>query len=145
MFRWIIVQDDRNSISFRPYSYEPNCFKRLSREGMCWSICCQWKVLLYLFACISYIVTKNKITTSADTITVKTKSTYMFFLLQFLERSKSTHALGRPGQVEEVANTIAFLASDSASFITGAQVPVDGGRHAMCPRWPGQTLWLLNV
>ncbi|XP_056013715.1 3-oxoacyl-[acyl-carrier-protein] reductase FabG-like [Ostrea edulis] len=53
---------------------------------------------------------------------------------KFLERSKTTHALGRPGQVEEVANAIAFLASDSASFITGVQLPVDGGRHALCPR-----------
>lgn len=55
-------------------------------------------------------------------------------IFQFLERCKTTHALGRPGQVEEVANTIAFLASDSASFITGVQIPVDGGRHALCPR-----------
>ncbi|KAK2150223.1 hypothetical protein NP493_2838g00006 [Ridgeia piscesae] len=54
--------------------------------------------------------------------------------LQFLERSKTTHALGRPGNVDEVASAIAFLASDSASFITGVQLPVDGGRHAMCPR-----------
>ncbi|KAL3883096.1 hypothetical protein ACJMK2_029389 [Sinanodonta woodiana] len=53
---------------------------------------------------------------------------------KFLERSKETHALGRPGNPEEVASTIAFLASDSASFITGVAVPVDGGRHAMCPR-----------
>lgn len=53
---------------------------------------------------------------------------------QFLEHSKTTHALGRVGEVEEVARTIAFLASDNASFITGAQVPIDGGRHAMCPR-----------
>lgn len=52
----------------------------------------------------------------------------------FLERSKQTHALGRPGQPEEVARTISFLASDDASFITGASLPVDGGRHAMCPR-----------
>ncbi|XP_076661528.1 3-oxoacyl-[acyl-carrier-protein] reductase FabG-like isoform X1 [Halictus rubicundus] len=52
----------------------------------------------------------------------------------FFEHSKKTHALGRPGDVTEVAKTIAFLASDDASFITGATLPVDGGRHAMCPR-----------
>jgi len=53
---------------------------------------------------------------------------------KFLEHSKSTHALGRVGEPIEVARTIAFLASDDASYITGASIPVDGGRHAMCPR-----------
>ncbi|KAF3851334.1 hypothetical protein F7725_013106 [Dissostichus mawsoni] len=53
---------------------------------------------------------------------------------QFLAKCKQTHALGRPGEVEEVAHAIAFLASDAASFITGVNLPVDGGRHAMCPR-----------
>lgn len=53
---------------------------------------------------------------------------------KFFENAKNTHALGRPGDVTEVAKTIAFLASDDASFITGATLPVDGGRHAMCPR-----------
>ncbi|CAH2308217.1 3-oxoacyl-[acyl-carrier- ] reductase -like [Pelobates cultripes] len=53
---------------------------------------------------------------------------------QFLQRTQHTHALGRPGTVDEVARMIAFLASDAASFITGVTVPVDGGRHAMCPR-----------
>lgn len=53
---------------------------------------------------------------------------------KFLEHCKTTHALGRAGNVEEVAVAIAFLASDAASFITGVQLPVDGGRHAMCPR-----------
>ena len=52
----------------------------------------------------------------------------------FLERSKQTHALGRPGNVDEVANAIVFLASADASFTTGCSLPVDGGRHAMCPR-----------
>ena len=53
---------------------------------------------------------------------------------QFLERCQHTHALGRPGQPDEVARAIAFLAADDSSFITGANLPVDGGRHAMCPR-----------
>lgn len=52
----------------------------------------------------------------------------------FLERSKETHALGRPGNPDEVASAIAYLASDLASNITGVSLPVDGGRHAMCPR-----------
>ena len=55
-------------------------------------------------------------------------------VLQFLEHSKTTHALGRVGQAEEVAKSIAFLASSDSSFITGVQLPIDGGRHAMCPR-----------
>src|SRR5579883_855306 len=37
------------------------------------------------------------------------------------------HALGRMGQPGEVAQVIVFLASDLASFITGAAIPVDGG------------------
>ena len=35
--------------------------------------------------------------------------------------------LGRLGRPEEVASLIVFLASDEASYITGAAVPVDGG------------------
>ncbi len=37
------------------------------------------------------------------------------------------HAMGRIGRPEEVARAIAFLASDWASFITGALLTVDGG------------------
>ncbi|XP_030374052.1 uncharacterized protein LOC115623712 [Scaptodrosophila lebanonensis] len=53
---------------------------------------------------------------------------------KFLQHCKSTHALGRPGDVLEVASAIAYLASEAASFTTGVNLPVDGGRHAMCPR-----------
>jgi NAD(P)-dependent dehydrogenase (short-subunit alcohol dehydrogenase family) len=35
--------------------------------------------------------------------------------------------LGRIGQPEEVANVVAFLASDESSFMTGATVEVSGG------------------
>ena len=39
----------------------------------------------------------------------------------------SAHPMGRVGQPEEIANVIVFLASDEASFVTGAEIPVDGG------------------
>ncbi len=52
----------------------------------------------------------------------------------YLENCKKSHALGRVGEVSEVAEAIAFLAGDSASFITGILLPVDGGKSNMCPR-----------
>lgn len=36
-------------------------------------------------------------------------------------------ALKRIGQPEDVADVVAFLASDAARWITGASIPVDGG------------------
>lgn len=43
------------------------------------------------------------------------------------------HALGRFGQPNEVADVVCFLASDAASFVTGACVPVDAGMTVMGP------------
>jgi 3-oxoacyl-[acyl-carrier protein] reductase len=43
------------------------------------------------------------------------------------ERYESTVPLARRGTDQEIANVVAFLASDLASFITGAYIPVCGG------------------
>ncbi|QVQ54485.1 SDR family oxidoreductase [Spiractinospora alimapuensis] len=40
---------------------------------------------------------------------------------------KSQHAFQRLGEPQEVAEIVAWLASDAASFVTGAYYPVDGG------------------
>lgn len=52
----------------------------------------------------------------------------------FLERSKTTHPLGRVGKPEEVADLILFLASSKAGWITGATFAIDGGRGQTCAR-----------
>lgn len=43
------------------------------------------------------------------------------------------HMPGRIGDAEEVARVVLFLCSDAASFITGAELPVDGGYLALGP------------
>jgi NAD(P)-dependent dehydrogenase (short-subunit alcohol dehydrogenase family) len=46
----------------------------------------------------------------------------------FLERSRTTHPLGRPGQPDEIAALAVFLTSDEAGWITGGLHIADGGR-----------------
>lgn len=49
---------------------------------------------------------------------------------QFLENNRPHIELKRPGKIEEVGPVVAFLASDKASFINGANIHVDGGSVA---------------
>ena len=52
----------------------------------------------------------------------------------FLEHSKETHPMGRPGAPEEIADLIAFLVSNRSGWITGETIAIDGGRHLTCAR-----------
>jgi 3alpha(or 20beta)-hydroxysteroid dehydrogenase len=45
-----------------------------------------------------------------------------------LQTSLAQSSLGRPGQPTEVAALVTFLLSDTAGFITGTDIPVDGGQ-----------------
>ena len=48
----------------------------------------------------------------------------------FLNMVETRIPLGRPGRPEEIAAVSLFLASDEASFVHGAIIPVDGGQVA---------------
>ena len=49
----------------------------------------------------------------------------------FRRRVERANALGRIGTAAEVANAVAFLASDEASYISGANLVVDAGFSAV--------------
>ncbi|MEC9450849.1 MAG: SDR family oxidoreductase [Chloroflexota bacterium] len=61
----------------------------------------------------------------------KTKLTEQLFKDdKILDHMKSLHLMGRLAELNEIANAALFLCSDDASFITGVNLPVDGGYTA---------------
>src|SRR5690606_13677327 len=48
-------------------------------------------------------------------------------LLEIADMTARLHPLGRVGEPEDVSRLIVYLASDAASWMTGAIVPIDGG------------------
>ncbi len=48
---------------------------------------------------------------------------------QFLTTFANLHPLGRNGQPDDVADAVLFFASNQSRWITGAVLPLDGGRH----------------
>ena len=53
-----------------------------------------------------------------------------------VRREGELHPLGRIGQPEEVAEVVAFLLSERASFVSGTAIPVDGAATARCYAYP---------
>lgn len=89
---------------------------------------------------VTLLTKKDAITYGPDNIRVNSvhPGTILTPLVQKLadenpdykENQLKKHPINRLGKPEEVANVVLFLASDEASFITGASIPVDGGYTA---------------
>ncbi len=65
---------------------------------------------------------------------MKPVSRALLLLAKFRERMP----LGAPAKASDIAGPIAFLASDDAGFVTGVNLPVDGGLSASNGQPPQQ-------
>lgn len=50
-----------------------------------------------------------------------------------LRLDSEAYPIGRAGKPEDVAQAVLYLASDEASFVTGVDLPVDGGLTSLAP------------
>jgi 2-keto-3-deoxy-L-fuconate dehydrogenase len=67
---------------------------------------------------------------TVDTVVLRTAMKMSADPQGFLDMLVAGHPIGRIGTGDEIAAAVVFLASDEASFVTGAILPVDGGYTA---------------
>jgi len=58
-------------------------------------------------------------------------------LLRFFDKAPP---LGRVGKVEDLTALLLLLLSDASSYITGADIPVDGGMSVSASAWEHPTM-----
>ena len=52
---------------------------------------------------------------------------------EMFDQLSKTQPIGRMGRPEEIATLVLYLAPDESSFITGANIPIDGGFLTLHP------------
>jgi NAD(P)-dependent dehydrogenase (short-subunit alcohol dehydrogenase family) len=109
----LVGYHDGMSDGFHPYPHSKGGVVQLTRD-MGVSLAKQGIRVNALCPGFSYTPLTKTLTDEADTH----------------EKLKALHPMGRLGEAKEIAHAALFLASDDASFITGANLPVDGGYTA---------------
>ena len=116
----IATRRDRTSAGERPYAnLGPYCVAKAGLDMLTWCLALELA---------PHGVRVNAINPGVVRTNLHLASNAVPDYQAFLARSKETHPLGFVGAPEDAADLVAFLVSDRARWITGALVPLDGGR-----------------